>query len=69
MMCSQMGGPSECTFEVSGNSAAEMVEAGTKHVMESHPDILAQMNAMSDEEKAKWFVEFQAKFDAAPEVV
>lgn len=67
-MCSQMGGPSECNFEVSGNTAKEMVDKGTEHVMKSHPEIVAQMAAMTDEDKAKWFEEFKVKFEEAPEV-
>lgn len=68
MTCTAMGGPADCTTVLSGNTAEEIVANGTKHVMESHPDIAAQMDAMSDEDKAKWMEEFRAKFDAAPEV-
>ncbi len=68
MTCAAMGGPADCTTPISGNTAEEMATNGTAHVMESHPDIAAQMNAMSDEDKAKWMEEFRAKFDAAPEM-
>lgn len=73
MSCAAMGGPAECTEMLSGNTAEEMVTNGTAHVMAAHPEIAAQMGAMSDEDKAKWMDEFRPKFDAAeeaaPEVV
>ena len=54
MSCSAMGGPAECTEMISGNTAEEMATNGTTHVMAAHPEIVAQMSAMSDEDKAKW---------------
>lgn len=68
MSCPAMGGPADCTTVLSGNTAEEIVTNGTTHVMEAHPDIAAQMNAMSDEDKAKWMEEFRTKFNAAPEM-
>lgn len=68
MTCAQMGGPATCDFVVTGNTAEEMTANGTTHVMESHPDIVAQMEAMSPEDKANWMTDFQAKFDIAADV-
>lgn len=68
MTCAQMGGPATCDFVVTGNTAEEMAANGTAHVMESHPDIAAQMEAMSPEDKANWMTDFQAKFDIAPDM-
>lgn len=68
MTCAQMGGPATCDFVLTGNTAEEMVANGTKHVMESHPDITAQMEAMTPEAKANWMTDFQAKFDIASDV-
>ncbi len=68
MTCAQMGGPATCDFVLTGNTAEEMVTNGTKHVMESHPDIAAQMDAMTPEAKANWMTDFQAKFDIAPDM-
>ena len=39
MTCPAMGGPATCTAVLAGNTAEEMVANGTKHVMESHPEI------------------------------
>lgn len=68
MTCAQMGGPATCDFVLTGNTAEEMVTNGTQHVMESHPDIAAQMDAMTPEAKANWMTDFQAKFDIASDV-
>lgn len=66
MTCAQMGGPATCTTVISGNTAQEMVDNGMKHLKEAHPEMLADMDKMSDDDKAKWMADFQAKFDAAP---
>lgn len=66
MTCTAMGGPADCSVTLSGNTAEEIVTNGTAHVMAAHPDIAAQMGAMSDEDKAKWMDEFRTKFDALP---
>ncbi len=68
MTCAQMGGPASCTFAVTGNSAEEMSMNGMKHVEEAHPDMAAQIKAMSKEDTDKWMAEFKGKFDAAPEM-
>ncbi len=67
MTCPAMGGPATCTAVLAGNTAEEMVANGTKHVMESHPEIAADMAKMTPEDMAKWNAEFKTKFDALPE--
>ncbi len=57
-----MGGPATCTTVITGNTPEEMVQNGMKHVTENHPEVLAQINAMSKEETAKWMADFSAKF-------
>ncbi len=68
MTCAQMGGPATCDFVITGNTAEEMAENGTAHVMASHPDIAEQMKNTSAEGKAKWMEDFKVKFDATPEM-
>ena len=46
-----MGGPADCKFVVTGNTAAEIVEAGSVHVMAEHPEIMKMMAEMSEEKK------------------
>lgn len=65
MTCSQMGGT--CEAEMTANSAEEMIAQGMAHVAEAHPELAAQIEAMSAEEKETWSTEFHAKWDAAPE--
>lgn len=68
MTCPEMGGPATCTAVITGNTVQEMVDNGTKHVMESHPDIAVTMKAMTKEDTDKWMADFQKKWDAAPEM-
>lgn len=63
-----MGGPATCDFVITGNTAEEMTQNGTKHVMESHPDVAEQMAKMTPEDNTKWMEDFRPKFDAAPEM-
>jgi hypothetical protein len=66
--CPAMGGPATCTTTFTGNTADEIVGNAMKHVEEAHPDIAAQVKAMSPEDMAKWSAEFHGKFDALPEL-
>ena len=68
MTCAQMGGPATCNTMISGNTAEEMVANGMKHLTEAHPEMEADMKAMSPEATTKWRADFQAKWDAAPEM-
>ncbi len=61
-----VGGPAECTFEMSGNTAEELLTAGMPHVTEAHPELAAKIAAMPPEEMAAWSAEFEAKFAAHP---
>lgn len=65
--CPAMGGPATCTAVLAGATPEEMVASGMKHVEEAHPDMAAQVKAMSPEETTKWFEEFKIKFAALPE--
>jgi hypothetical protein len=68
MTCPAAGGPATCTAVLSGNTAEEMVANGMKHVEEAHPEMAADIKKMSQEDMAKWMVDFQHKFDALPEL-
>ncbi|MFA5990854.1 MAG: hypothetical protein WC794_01240 [Candidatus Doudnabacteria bacterium] len=68
MTCAQMGGPAECSFTLSGNTAEEMVKNGFDHVMQAHPEMGQKIQSNSPEENEKWMTGFRATFDAAPEV-
>jgi predicted small metal-binding protein len=66
--CAQMGGPATCTVTFSGNTPEEIVQEAMKHVEASHPDLAAQIKAMTPEETSKWMADFRPKFDALPEM-
>lgn len=70
MTCSAMGGPATCNHEITGNTAEEMAENGSKHLMEAHADsdMVKDMQNSTQEDKDKWMAEFKPKFDAAPEM-
>jgi len=68
MTCAQMGGPATCDHMITGNTAQEMADNGTAHVMEAHPEMAEDMKKMTPEDSAKWMAEFQPKFDAQPEM-
>ncbi len=68
MTCAQMGGPATCTTMISGATADEMVANGMTHVTEAHPDMAESMKTMPKETTDKWRADFQAKWDAAPEM-
>jgi hypothetical protein len=69
MTCAQIGGPATCSTMLSGNTAEELItKSGMPHVMESHPEMAEDIKKMTPEETTKWMADFQAKFDAAPEM-
>ena len=68
MTCAEMGGPAECTHEITGATAEEMAKNGGDHVVAAHPEMAEKMKAMTPEEHAKWLADFTPKFAAAPEV-
>ncbi len=65
MTCKDLGG--KCDERLSAQSWDEMVMTMTKHVMEKHPDVAKQMEAMHDADPKKWSRETKPKWDAAPE--
>ena len=68
MTCAQMGGPATCTFVITGNTAEEMVQNGMAHVIQAHPEMAKDIQAMTKEQTTGWMADFQAKFDAEPSI-
>jgi Trk K+ transport system NAD-binding subunit len=68
MTCAQMGGPATCSTIISGNTAEEMVKNGMDHIIQTHPEMAADVKNMTPEATAAWMADFQKKFDAAPEM-
>jgi predicted small metal-binding protein len=68
MTCAQMGGPATCTTLITGETAEEMVKNGMDHINNAHPDMSADIKKMTPEETTKWMADFNAKFDAWPEM-
>ena len=62
MTCVQMGGPATCTATISGATPDEMVQNGTKHLQEAHPEMAESMKTMTKEVRDKWFAEFMEKW-------
>jgi|GEM_PF-6102320 len=64
-----MGGP--CKKEISGKTADEIATAGYQHIKEmddeEHKAMKAEIDAASEEEKNKWFKEFEKTFKDAPD--
>lgn len=71
MTCRQIGGP--CDTPVSGTTPKEILDNGTKHVMEmdddEHKKVLQMMNDMMADAEAskKWNDDFERKFAELPE--
>lgn len=71
MTCRQMGGP--CDEPITGETAEEMTDNGTKHVMskedEEHKRVLVMMQDMMKDLEAmkKWNEDFAKKFAELPE--
>ena len=68
MTCAQMGGPADCAVVLTGNTAEEMTQNGMVHINAAHPDLAQQVKNMTPEETTAWMSDFQAKFDALPEM-
>lgn len=67
--CKDLRGP--CDFEVVGDTAEEMGDAGKKHVMEmvaagdeDHKVAMDSMMNLKPDERQKWYQEFTANFDS-----
>jgi hypothetical protein len=53
---------------IMGNSPEEMVKNGMDHVMASHPDMAAKIQAMTKEATDNWMLDFQKGWDALPDM-
>lgn len=65
MTCRELGG--KCDQKLSAGSWDEMVKAMTRHVMEKHSHVAAEMAKMHEQDPHKWGKEMKPKWDAAPE--
>jgi predicted small metal-binding protein len=65
MTCKQLGG--QCDHKLSAASWDEMVKAMTKHVMDRHPDVAKQMEAMHKRDPKEWGRVTKPKWDATQE--
>jgi predicted small metal-binding protein len=63
MTCRQLGGT--CDQKLSADTWEEMVQAMTKHVMETHPHVAQEMEKMHHDDPKKWGKEMKPKWDAA----
>jgi len=75
LMCSDLGGPSECAVEITGNSFEEVGSNCKAHVMEeigkgddAHQAAVESMQGASPEDQQAMFAEYKQKYDNAPEV-
>jgi gluconate kinase len=73
MTCRDLRG--SCDVEITGETPEEMGENCKKHVMglmangdHSHDEAMEKMTNLSDEERKQWMVDFEKKFQEAPEV-
>jgi hypothetical protein len=67
MTCRQMGGP--CDEKISGATPDEMMKNGMAHIEQAHPDMAADIKAMSkdDPKMVEWNKKFMEDFQNAPE--
>ena len=65
MTCKQLGG--KCDQKLSADTWDEMVKAMTTHVMDKHPDVAKDMEAMYKEDPKKWGKEMKPKWDVVAE--
>ena len=63
--CRELGG--NCDQKLTAETWDEMVQVMTKHVMDEHPDVAKEMEAMHKVDPKKWGHEMKPKWDAAPE--
>jgi predicted small metal-binding protein len=69
MTCAQMGGP--CEAKITGNTPDEMMTNGMKHLESAHPEMAADMKAMSkdDPKMTEWNKKFQEDWANTPDSV
>lgn len=72
LLCSDLGGPVECTEEVSGETFGELGNNCKAHVMEcvqkgdaAHLAAVERMKNMSSEDQQMEFASYQKKFEEA----
>ncbi|HEX5429546.1 MAG TPA: hypothetical protein VFX17_00515 [Patescibacteria group bacterium] len=63
ILCSNLGGPADCTTVITGNTAQEMIDSGWKHLQETHPEQAENIMKNPKEANDKWMAEFKEKFD------
>jgi predicted small metal-binding protein len=64
--CSQLGGP--CDHTITAESKDELMAKGMEHIKQAHPEMVADIENMSDEEMTKWKAEHLDKvWDETPE--
>lgn len=66
--CAALGGPSDCTTVISGNTPDEMISNGMAHVTAAHPDMAEGMKTMTKEMGDKWKADFMVKWAATPDM-
>ena len=65
MTCKELGG--KCDQQLSAQTWDEMVQVMTKHVMEKHPDVAADMKKMHERDPKEWSRKTRPLWDAAPQ--
>lgn len=65
VICSDLGGPEECTIEITGQTAEEMAKNCQEHVMdeihkgdEAHQEAVENMQNISPEEQKEKFTQY-----------
>lgn len=63
-----MGGGDKCQEFFEGETAEELLEKATKHVMEAsiHEDIRKEMESQDEAEKAKWMEGYHKLWEETP---
>ncbi len=64
MTCRDMGGP--CDAAMTANTPDEMMEKGMEHVRKAHPEMVDDIENMSDEDGKKWNDAFMKKWASTP---
>jgi predicted small metal-binding protein len=65
--CSKLGGP--CDHEIKGATKEEWMTNGMAHIKEFHPEMMADIEAMTPKEADKWAADHLDKvWDETPEV-
>ena len=52
--------PDPCGHVIEGETEDEVMEKGHEHAKEAHPEMIAEFEAMSDEDKAKKMDEWRS---------